>query len=173
MGFQGNITQPVREAVGLETSPVASESGTSQLAASESDVLQLEMPRDTPSADELGSRLVVESKRGTSQSAASESVERQSQLAIEMPRDAPWDNQGGKGPNSDGQLQVLELPPLAVRDSELVARLKQKQRFEDPSGLSRKEIPSAEAVSQWVLDRISEVSRCLDLSFEGHEEEAM
>ncbi|KAI7982618.1 Protein STRUBBELIG-RECEPTOR FAMILY 7 [Camellia lanceoleosa] len=50
---------------------------------------------------------------------------------------------------------------------------KHQHRSDDFEGLSGEEIPSALAVSQWVLDRITEVSRCLGLSLEGHEDEAM
>ncbi|GMP60016.1 hypothetical protein CsSME_00023054 [Camellia sinensis var. sinensis] len=68
---------------------------------------------------------------------------------------------GGEGHESAGQSQALELQPLAVLDSELVTCFKQKLRFEDTGGLSGEKVPSAEVVSQWVLDRISEVSCCL------------
>ncbi|KAI7984016.1 hypothetical protein LOK49_LG15G02449 [Camellia lanceoleosa] len=43
----------------------------------------------------------------------------------------------------------------------------------DHSALDGLEMPSPEAVSEWVLSRIADVSRLLGVSFEGHEAEAL
>ncbi|KAI7998441.1 hypothetical protein LOK49_LG10G01955 [Camellia lanceoleosa] len=45
--------------------------------------------------------------------------------------------------------------------------------FERQVDLNQLEASSEEVVSKWVLSRISEVSRLLDVSFEGHETEAL
>ncbi|THG16912.1 hypothetical protein TEA_015717 [Camellia sinensis var. sinensis] len=57
---------------------------------------------------------------------------------------------------------ALNLLPLKLRRCDLGS-----------SELDKNGVRATEEVSDWVLQRISEVSRVLELSFEGHEEEAL
>ncbi|KAI7985573.1 Boron transporter 4 [Camellia lanceoleosa] len=179
----------------------ASENGTSQLAESALDArhtmsdrvalsvdehesrLELESSCDVLSGNDTGSHLLLASASGTSQVEAVAMTERHSPAVLQLSCDASWADQGEvfevgheiAGPSQvlGNELVVTDLQSLAVLHIDLVTGFKQKQKFGDSEGFSGEDIPSAEAMSQWVLDRISEVSRCLGLSFEGHEEEAM
>ncbi|KAI8002726.1 hypothetical protein LOK49_LG08G02836 [Camellia lanceoleosa] len=167
----------------------ASASGTSQMVDSQLAVRQSQVdlvrPRNASSAEDSDLRLEEASE--IAPLVESTSVDRQSQLEIEIPcgtlsvgdpllemsRDVSGAASGHQGHDCVVQSPILELQPLAVQVSEFATGFKPKQCFEDIGGFSGEAVPSAEAVSQWVLDRISEVSRCLGLSFEGHEAEAM
>ncbi|KAI7987782.1 Protein BLISTER [Camellia lanceoleosa] len=75
-------------------------------------------------------------------------------------------------PCADGLALVLQ--PLAMEDGGSDDLREQHQNLiQNSGGLDGLAIPSSEAVSNWVLERIGEVSRCLGVSFVGHEEEAL
>ncbi|GMP73744.1 hypothetical protein CsSME_00031409 [Camellia sinensis var. sinensis] len=63
---------------------------------------------------------------------------------------------------TNGEGLALVLQPLATEGGGSEDLLGQHQNmFQTSGGLDGAEVPSSEAVSEWVLERIGEVSRCL------------
>ncbi|KAI7978850.1 hypothetical protein LOK49_Contig712G00001, partial [Camellia lanceoleosa] len=124
--------------------------------------------------DDLGSKRLAKVGGLSSQAESLEAEDGEVDLGMEAYRGISWAHRIEHSDITNGEGLALVLQPLATEGGGSEDLLGQHQSmFQTSGGLDGTEVPSSEAVSEWVLERIGEVNRCLGLLFEGHEKEAM